>query len=94
MPANLLPLAYSLIGALLAIAATWGRNGETIRQLRDAVDKLTSKIEQLAALEKADALHTKEFEHVRETLRSHEERIRALEDITRATPLPGARTIR
>jgi ubiquinone biosynthesis protein UbiJ len=91
MPPSLLPLAYSLIGALLAIAAMWGRNSEQLTALRGAVEKLTAKIETLSALEKADALHAQEVKHLSDQMTRLEGRLRHLEELAHATPLPGAR---
>lgn len=94
MPQSLLPLAYSLVGALLAVAAMWGRNSEQVAALRSAVEKLTAKIETLSALEKADALHAQEVKHLQEQHTRLEDRVRHLEELLRATPLPGARVPR
>lgn len=77
MPQSLLPLAYSLVGALLAVAAMWGRNSEQVAALRSAVEKLTAKIETLSALEKADALHSQTIEHLRETIDAQAKEIAA-----------------
>lgn len=65
MNPSLFSALFGLVGALLGVAVTWGRSGETLRQLKDAVEKLSAKIELLAALEKADALHAQETTHLR-----------------------------
>lgn len=60
MTPQFVQIAIGLIGALLGIAVTWGSQRRTIDQLTEAVKELTKKIELIAALEKADALHAQE----------------------------------
>lgn len=79
IPSNILPGIFGILGALLGVAVTWGRSAETIRQLKDAVDKLASKIELLTALEKADALHAQETAHLRADVTRLEARVDRLE---------------
>lgn len=88
IPPNLYSMLVGLIGALLGVAVTWGRSGETIRQLKDSVEKLTAKIELLAALEKADALHAQETAHLRAEVARLEGRVGRLEEHAFA---PGSR---
>lgn len=49
--------------ALVTVAVAWGSLRQMVQQIREAVEKLTSKIELLAALERADALHAQEMAH-------------------------------
>lgn len=88
-PSHLYSLLFGLIGALVGVAVTWGRSGETIRQLKDSVDKLSAKIEMLAALEKADALHAQETTHLRADVARLESRVERLEHHHNA---PGGRS--
>lgn len=90
IPPNLYSMLVGLVGALLGIAVTWGRSGETIRQLREAVEKLTSKVELLAALEKADALHAQETAHLRAEVLRLESRVTRLEEHALGGPGHGA----
>lgn len=86
IPSHLYSLLFGLIGALVGVAVTWGRSGETIRQLKDSVDKLSAKIEMLAALEKADALHAQEATHLRAEVARLESRVDRLEHSHASTP--------
>ena len=86
MTPQLVQIFIGLIGALLGIAVTWGSQRRTIEQLTDAVEKLTRKIELIAALEKADALHAQESAHQREAYARLESRVDRLEE--RVSSLP------
>lgn len=88
---TLYPLLYALVGTLLGVAVTWGRSGETIRQLKDAVEKLTAKIEMLAALERNDALHAQEVAHLRgEFVRLEARTVRLEEHTFSSSPRRGS----
>lgn len=58
--------------AIVTVAAAWGSLRTMVQQLREAVDLLARKVELLAALERADALHAQEMVHLRERLTTAE----------------------
>jgi cell fate (sporulation/competence/biofilm development) regulator YmcA (YheA/YmcA/DUF963 family) len=86
MTPQLVQIAIGLIGALLGIAVTWGSQRRTVDQLTEAVKELTKKIELIAVLEKADALHAQEAGHQREAYARLESRVDRLEE--RVSSLP------
>lgn len=86
MTPQIVQIFIGLIGALIGIAVTWGSQRRTIEQLTDAVEKLTRKIELIAALEKADALHSQDATHQRERTDRLESRVDRLEERLSALP--------
>ena len=67
------------------------RSSEQLTALRGSIEKLNAKSETFSALEKADALHAQEVKHLSDQMTRLEGRLRHLEELAHATPLPGAR---
>lgn len=75
---SLIPIAYSLVGALLGFAMSWARQSEVIKTLLATVEELKKEAASFRSLVTMGALQAQEIAHLKTQFEAQKREVRAL----------------